>query len=77
MQKIEIQPDAIAGNKDEMAALNKVEFGRRFSVSKRTVDQWLSIGCPHLKLSERMVRIPLAEATQWVHDKYFQQRRTV
>lgn len=60
---------------DEHSALNKVEFGRRFQVSKRTVDGWLASGCPHLKLSPRCVRVPVVEATNWVKTHFLTQRR--
>lgn len=59
-----------------VTAENKILFGQRFSVSKRTVDSWLARGCPHLKLSARCVRVPVAEATQWVKENYFTQRRS-
>ena len=58
-----------------VTAENKTQFATRFSVSKRTVDSWLARGCPHLKLSARMVRVPVVEATQWVRDNYLTQRR--
>jgi hypothetical protein len=59
----------------DRTAESKFEFAARFSVSKRTVDSWLARGCPHLKLSARCVRLPVAEATEWVKD-HFTQRRT-
>ncbi len=59
----------------ERTAENKVEFAARFSVSKRTVDAWLARGCPNLKLSARCVRLPVAEASQWVREHYLTQRR--
>lgn len=59
----------------ERTAESKFQFAARFSVSKRTVDSWLARGCPHLKLSARCVRIPLTEASAWVKENYFTQRR--
>ncbi len=59
----------------DRTAESKFQFAARFSVSKRTIDAWLARGCPHLKLSARCVRLPVAEATQWVHENYFTQRR--
>ena len=73
MQKNEIRPEAETGPKFE--ALDKTGFGQRFDVSKRTVDDWLSQGLPHFKLSARCVRIPLLEGRDWVRSKYFVQRR--
>jgi hypothetical protein len=69
------QPEAATGNK--LAALGKVEFGQQFGVSKRTVDGWLACGCPHLKLSSRMVRLPVVEASAWVKEKFLTKRRAV
>jgi hypothetical protein len=60
----------------DRTAEGKCEFAARFSVSKRTVDSWLARGCPHLKLSSRCVRLPVAEAEAWVKENYFTQRRS-
>lgn len=54
----------------QFAALDKVGFGQQFDVSKRTVDGWLADGLPHLKLSARCVRIPVAEASAWVRKNF-------
>jgi hypothetical protein len=67
--------EAVTGD-DKFAALDKVSFGQRFGVSKRTVDNWLLAGCPHLKLSARMVRLPVVEASEWVKNRFLTQRRT-
>jgi hypothetical protein len=75
MQKIiETLAASVAAN--AITAESKVEFSRRFAVSKRTCDSWITRGMPHLKLSPRMVRIPPAEAGAWVKENYFTQRRT-
>ena len=58
----------------KFSAIGKVEFGQQFGVSKRTVDGWLENGCPHLKISSRMVRLPLPEAANWVKDRFLTQR---
>ena len=73
MQINAVTPDTATGD-EKLAALDKVTFGQRFDVSKRTVDSWLSCGCPHLKLSARMVRIPVIEGTQWVKERFLQRR---
>lgn len=70
-----ITPNAETGNK--FAAVDKVGFGQCFDVSKRTVDDWLAAGLPHFKLSSRCVRIPVVEASEWVRQRYFQQRHAV
>ena len=45
----------------DRAAETKRQFAERFSVSPRTVSTWLSRGLPFLKLSQRTVRVPVAE----------------
>lgn len=50
------------------------EFAARYGVGLRTVYKWLSIGLPHLKPSRTITRIPVKEADEWVHQKYFRQR---
>jgi hypothetical protein len=67
-------PEVATGT--QFAALDKVAFGERFDVSKRTVDAWLADGLPHLKLSARCVRIPIGEGADWVRKKFMTQRRT-
>jgi hypothetical protein len=57
------------------AADSKKQFAARFSVSKRTVDTWISRGLPILKLSERAVRVPVAEGTAWVKSNFLTYRR--
>lgn len=66
-------PDPARGN--QFAATDKSAFGQRFDVSKRTVDSWLAAGLPHLKLSPRCVRIPVAEGSEWVREHFLTQRR--
>jgi hypothetical protein len=72
MQK-EIETTAASVTTDEKLAENKIEFARRYAVSKRTVDGWIARGLPHLKLSARMIRIPLPEAADWVKENYLTQ----
>jgi hypothetical protein len=59
----------------DRAADTKRQFAERFSVSPRTVSTWLSRGLPFLKLSERAVRIPVAEGTEWVRTNFLTYRR--
>lgn len=67
-----INPEVATGQ-TKLAALDKVAYGQRFDVSKRTVDNWLTMGLPHLKLSERAVRIPLEEGDRWVRERFLTQ----
>ena len=71
-----INPEATNGE-TRLVAMDKNDFSALFSVSKRTLDSWLAIGLPHLKLSARQVRIPVLEATQWVHERFLQRRVTI
>jgi hypothetical protein len=57
------------------SAETKRQFAARFSVSKRTVDTWLSRGLPFLHLSERAVRVPVAEGSEWVRTNFLTYRR--
>lgn len=52
------------------SADTKRQFAERFSVSPRTVSTWLSRGLPFLKLSERAIRVPVAEGTEWGKIKF-------
>ncbi len=59
----------------DRAADTKRQFAERFSVSPRTVSTWLSRGLPFLKLSERAVRVPVAEGSEWVRTNFLTYRR--
>jgi len=52
----------------DRAADSKRQFAARFST-------WLSRGLPFLKLSERAVRVPVAEGTAWVKPNFLTYRR--
>ena len=75
MQNNAIDASEMAVGGANLAAVDKITFGQLFDVSKRTVDAWLAAGCPHLKLSSRMVRVPVAAGTAWVKERYLIQRR--
>jgi hypothetical protein len=62
-------------NTPERATLRKREYGQRHAVAIRTVDNWLRKGLPHLKISERLVRIPVIDADAWLLEKFRVQRR--
>jgi len=55
------------GDKRDVAAMARV--------SRRTVDNFLADGCPHIKLGARRVRFDLAEVRAWLKQKYGTQRR--
>ena len=59
----------------DRAADTKRQFADRFSVSPRTVSKLLTRGLPFLKLSERAIRVPVAEGTAWVKSNFLTYRR--
>ena len=71
------EPDAGAGNPTPLAneITDKHGYGRRWGVCARTLDNWLAAGLPHLKLSQRMVRIDIVAADAWLKEKFGTQRR--
>ena len=71
------QTPQVAGGNSQSAALitDKRGYASRWQSSVRTVDNWLSQGCPHLKIGSRRVRIKVPEADAWMRDKFSVQRR--
>lgn len=67
-------PEAVTGG-EKLTATSKRIFAERYGVSLRTCDGWLADGMPHLKLSARQVRIPIADADQWLRTHFLTQRR--
>ena len=49
----------------EPTHLSIASFARRWSVSRRTVGNWLRAGLPIVRIG-RLARIPLVEADSWV-----------
>jgi hypothetical protein len=54
--------------------VDKAGFARRWSVSTRTVENWLRLGLPHMKLGSRRVRIVIREADAWLREQFYTQR---
>jgi hypothetical protein len=52
------------------AWVGKREIARRFGVSARTVDNWLTRGMPHFKPSARMVRFSIADCDEWYRRQF-------
>jgi predicted DNA-binding transcriptional regulator AlpA len=48
----------------------KREVARMGGVSRRTVDNWIAHGCPHLKISPRLVRFDLADVREWLKSQF-------
>ena len=71
-------PHATGGTDVSGATIcDKRAYAARWQSSVRSVDNWLSQGCPHLKIGSRRVRINVVEADQWMRDKFSVQRRKV
>jgi hypothetical protein len=68
-------PDAATGTKLATEITDKRGFGQRWGFSPRHVDNLLSQGMPHLKIGLRRVRIVVAEADAWMHDRFATRRR--
>ena len=56
-------------------AFDKLAYARRWGMSRRTVDNWLAAGLPHLKFGARRVRILPGEADEWLRQRFSTQRR--
>lgn len=59
---------------DLYLVLKVPEFGDRYRVSHRTVERWLKVGLPHMRLGYRNLRIPVPEADRWVNEKFYRKR---
>ena len=49
---------------------DKRAFAKRWLISPRTVDNFLAIGMPHLKIGTRRVRIEIEQADEWMRERY-------
>jgi excisionase family DNA binding protein len=48
---------------------SKKQAAKRFGVSARTIDHWISKGyLPYLKIG-RMIRIPMSDAESWLKER--------
>ncbi len=45
--------------------IDKQALAHRMGITRRTVDNWLQRGLPHLKLGSRRVRFDLREVDDW------------
>ena len=48
---------------------NKRQLAARLGVSVRTIDNLLSRGLPHLKLTRKLVRFPRAAVDEWLAER--------
>lgn len=54
---------------------DKRGYGARWSFSVRMIDHLIADGLPHLKIGARRVRIEVAEADEWMRERYGTRRR--
>jgi excisionase family DNA binding protein len=54
---------------------DKADVATMLGMSRRTVDNLLRQGCPHLRLGARRVRFDMAEVRQWLTENFRTQRR--
>ena len=54
---------------------DKRGYGARWSFSVRMIDNLIAHGLPHLKIGRRRVRIVIAEADEWMRERYGTRRR--
>ena len=54
--------------------VDKNGFARRWGFSRRTVDNFLAQGLPHLKIGTRRVRIVVAEGDAWMRENFATRR---
>jgi predicted DNA-binding transcriptional regulator AlpA len=80
MTKAQVQPDAAAGVKSAALSDTPLRYGDKNDVatmlgmSKRTVDNLMAQGCPHLRIGSRRCRFDLTEVRQWLSENFRTQR---
>jgi len=68
-------PEVATGMKMAAEITDKRGYGARWGFSIRHIDNLLAQGCPHLKVGKRRVRIVVADADQWMKERFGTQRR--
>ena len=70
-------PEANAGGFEPLALPrygDKRAVADMLGLSRRTIDNLLRDGCPHLKLGARRVRFDMSEVASWLRERYGCQR---
>jgi len=66
----------LAANGDQVARFgSKRDVAAMLQMSIRSVDNYMRVGLPHIKLSKRRCRFDLAECREWFKTQFGQQRR--
>jgi hypothetical protein len=75
LKNISLPEAATSGSKLAAEITDKAGYAQRWQFSRRTVDNLLRDGLPHIKYGKRRVRIVIREGDRWMVQRYGQQRR--
>jgi excisionase family DNA binding protein len=64
-----LQPAAGAGQPQAREYENKRQLAARLGVSVRTIDNLLTRGLPHIKLTRKLTRFPRAAVEEWLAER--------
>jgi excisionase family DNA binding protein len=64
-----LQPAPGAGQPPAPDYENKRQLAARLGVSVRTIDNLLTRGLPHLKLTRKLTRFPRAAVDEWLAER--------
>ena len=62
-------PETGAGQAMHPDYENKRQLAARLGVSVRTIDNLLTRGLPHLKLTRKLIRFPRAAVDEWLAER--------
>jgi excisionase family DNA binding protein len=62
-------PETGAGQPQAREYENKRQLAARLGVSVRTVDNLLTRGLPHCKLTRKLIRFPRAAVDEWLAER--------
>ena len=62
-------PNTGAGHSNPKDYESKRELAARLGVSVRTIDNLLTRGLPHLKLTRKLTRFPRAAVDEWLAER--------
>lgn len=68
--KHSVTPETAPGNQEAARYGNKKALAVLLCLSLRSIDNLVARGCPHLKLSARLVRFDFAEVKAWLAAEY-------
>jgi excisionase family DNA binding protein len=62
-------PETGAGQARQPDYENKRQLAARLGVSVRTIDNLLTRGLPHLRLTRKLIRFPRAAVDEWLAER--------